>query len=53
MSTETYENLMRVKLKRKRQAAIRGDWEAVASASQEIIQLEHEHEEKQEEKQPA
>jgi hypothetical protein len=37
MTSETYENLMRVQLKRQRQASQRGDWDAVHEAQ---IQIE-------------
>jgi hypothetical protein len=40
MTQETYENLMRVIEKRKRQARITGDWHAYRAASEEAIRLQ-------------
>ena len=42
MTLETYENLMRVHLKRERQAAIRADWAAVADVRKQIERLNSE-----------
>lgn len=40
MNHETYENILRVAEKRKRQATMRGDWSAVSETSMEIVLLE-------------
>ena len=39
MTHETYENLMRVQLKRQSQGALQGDWNGVADASRQIVRL--------------
>jgi len=39
MTQETYENLMRVQMKRQRQGAQRGHWNAVSDASLYIARL--------------